>query len=74
MGPGTGLIVGIPFVVLAIALFVLLRRERLNREKGLQVPRHRLILFRLLTVTLVVFVALLVAGVILGAVSSPSTN
>jgi len=69
MGPGAALIVGAPFVVLTLSLLVLLRRERLNRERGIDTSEARASIYRAVTVALLLFVGFLIFGLIAAALT-----
>ena len=70
MGPGTGLIVGTPFVVLTIALIFILRRERLHPMAERQSAAWRLFV-RLVALGLIAFVTWLVVSLVIAAISGP---
>jgi hypothetical protein len=63
MGPGAGLIVGIPFVVLTLALLAIFRRERLHPERGGPSRPWRLFV-RVVAVILLAFVAFMVVELV----------
>lgn len=69
MGPGFGLIVGIPFVVLTLALLVIIRRERLRRDAGRE-PSRWLPLYRLLAAVLVLFTVYIVVGTVIAGLNA----
>jgi hypothetical protein len=56
MGPAAGLILGLPFIVAALSLLVLLRRERLRRERHLGQPGQWLLVYQVMAALLVAFV------------------
>lgn len=64
MGPGAGLIVGVPFIVLTLALLVIFRRERLRREAGLPAANPRLPFYRVVLVALLLFIGYLVVAIL----------
>jgi hypothetical protein len=70
MGPGAGFIVGIPFVVLTLALIAILRRERIHPSPDPH-SRMRLRIVRGLTIALCGFMAYLVVSIVITAVNGP---
>ena len=62
MGPGMGLLFGIPLVVMAIALLSIWRRERIH---GPTKSRLWLWFYRALTAALVLFAAYMLGGLLL---------
>ena len=70
MGPGAGLIVGIPFVVLTLALLTIFRRERLHSSGAHHSPLWR-VFVRVVTVALLAFVGFMVIELLLRVAFGP---
>jgi amino acid transporter len=68
VGPGAALIMGIPFVILALALLSIWRRERIH---GPPRSRHWFWFYRVVTLALVVFMAYMVVNLFLSTISPP---
>ena len=68
MGPGAGLIIGIPFVVLTLALLSIWRRERIH---GPTTSRPWRLFYRGITVALVGFVGYMVVALLVASTTAP---
>jgi hypothetical protein len=71
MGPGEALIIGVPFVVLTVALIAIFRGQRLRRAQGEATATRWLIFSRVVALALVLFISYLVIGTVLAALSGP---
>lgn len=70
MGPGMGLIVGIPFLVATASLLWIFRRERHRRAAGLP-PSRGYRSYRLVAAAILLAVGLEVAGLVYVALTGP---
>jgi amino acid transporter len=68
MGPGAALIIGVPFIILALALLVIWRRERIQ---GPPKSSYWFWFYRAVTLALVVFMAYMVASLFVATISPP---
>lgn len=67
-------LIGIPLVVLALALWAIARRERRLREAGLGESSRWQPITSVLTVVLVLFMAYMVVATLINASNPPGSN